>query len=45
MFHWFVPVYKLSETTDKHGFFVGFIDDLGYGLTFKILKNNLTTMY
>jgi hypothetical protein len=52
MFYWFEPVLyldpvaKFPETTeeDKPGFFVGFADNLGDFLTFKILKNDLSTV-
>jgi hypothetical protein len=47
MFYWFEPVLyldpvaKFLETTEKEkpGFFVGFADNVGDALTFKILKN------
>jgi hypothetical protein len=45
MFYWFEPVLyldpvsKFPETTEKPGYFVGFAVNLGYALTFKILKN------
>jgi hypothetical protein len=50
MFYWFEPVLyldpvaKFPETTekDKPGFFVGFADNVGDVLTFKILKNALS---
>jgi hypothetical protein len=47
MFYWFEPVLyldpvsKFPETTEKHGYFVGFTDNVGDALTFKILKNDL----
>jgi hypothetical protein len=47
MFHWFQivlyldPVSKFPETTERSGYFVGFVDDVGDALTFKILKNDL----
>jgi hypothetical protein len=52
MFYWFEPVLyldpvaKFPETTemDKPGFFVRFADNVGDVLTFKILKNDLSTV-
>jgi hypothetical protein len=52
MFYWFEsvlyldPVARFPETTekDKPGFFVGFADNVGDALTFKILKNDLSTV-
>jgi hypothetical protein len=49
MFYWFEPVLYLDpfskfwfpETTERPGNFVGFADNVGYALTFKILKNDL----
>jgi hypothetical protein len=49
IFYWFEPVLHLDpvarfpETNekDKPGFFVGFADNVGDALTFKILKNDL----
>jgi hypothetical protein len=49
MFHWFEPVLYLDpvsklqfpETTSRPGYFVGFADNVGDALTFKILKNDL----
>jgi hypothetical protein len=40
------PVSKFPETTEKEkpGFFVGFADNVGDALTFKILKNNLNAV-
>jgi hypothetical protein len=40
------PVSKLpwSETTERPGYFVGFADNIGDALTFKILKNDLVTV-
>jgi hypothetical protein len=49
MFYWFEPVLylntvsKFPETTERHGYFVGFADNVGDALTFKILKNDLIT--
>jgi hypothetical protein len=37
-------VAKLPETTEKPGYFVGFADNVGDALTFKILKNDLSTV-
>jgi hypothetical protein len=36
-------VSKFPETTEKPGYFVGFADNVGDEVTFKILKNDLTT--
>jgi hypothetical protein len=52
MFYWFEPVLYLdpvsnlpfSETTEMPGYFVGFADNVGDALTFKILKNDLVTV-
>jgi hypothetical protein len=50
MFYWFEPVLYLDpvarfpETTEKPRFFVGFADNVGDALTFKILKNDLSTV-
>jgi hypothetical protein len=52
MFYWFEPVlylnlvskFQLSETTERPGYFVGFADNVGDALTFKILKNDLVTV-
>jgi hypothetical protein len=40
------PVSKLlfPETTERPGYFVGFADNVGHALTFKILKNDLVTV-
>jgi hypothetical protein len=49
MFKWFESdlyfdtVSKFSETIEKPEYFVGFTDDVGDALTFKILKNDLIT--
>jgi hypothetical protein len=46
MFYWFEPalyldpVSKFPETKKRHGYFVGFADNVGDVLKFKILKNN-----
>jgi hypothetical protein len=48
MFYCFEPVlyldpvskFQFPETTEMPGYFVGFADDLGGALTFKILKND-----
>jgi hypothetical protein len=50
--YWFEPVLYLdpvskflfAETTERPGYFVGFADDVGDALTFKILKNYLVTV-
>jgi hypothetical protein len=50
MFYWFEPVLyldpvsKFPETTERPGYFVGFADNVGDALTFKILKNDLVTV-
>jgi hypothetical protein len=50
MFYWFEPVLyldpvsKFPETTESSGYFVGFEDNVGDALKFKILKNYLVTV-
>jgi hypothetical protein len=50
MFYWFEPVVylypvsKFPETTEKLGYSVVFTDNVGYALTFNILKEDLTTL-
>jgi hypothetical protein len=52
MFYWFEPVlyfdpsskFQCPQTTERSGYFVGFEDNLGDALTFKILKNDLVTV-
>jgi hypothetical protein len=50
MFYWFEPVLyldpisKFPETIKGPGYFVGFADNVGDALTFKILKNDLVTV-
>jgi hypothetical protein len=52
MFSWFelimyldpVSKFQYSETTERPGYFVGFVDNLGDTLTFMILKNDLVTV-
>jgi hypothetical protein len=52
MFHWFEPVmhldpvskFQFPETTESPGYFVGFADNVGDKLTFKILKNDFVTV-
>jgi hypothetical protein len=52
MFYWFEPVlyldpvskFQFSKTTERPGYFVGFADNVGDALTFKILKNELVTV-
>jgi hypothetical protein len=50
MFYWFEPVLyldpvsKFPETTERPGYFVGFADNVGDALTFKILKNDFVTV-
>jgi hypothetical protein len=49
MFYWFEPVlymdtvskFQYPETRERPVYFVGFADNVGYALTFKILKNYL----
>jgi hypothetical protein len=38
------PVSKFPETSERPGQFVGFADNVGDKLTFKILKNDLSTV-
>jgi hypothetical protein len=50
MFYKFEPAFYLdpdamfSETTERPGYFVGFADNVGHALTFKILKSDLGTV-
>jgi hypothetical protein len=52
MFYWFEPVlylgqvsrFQFSETAESPGYFVGFADNVGDALTFKIMKNDLVTL-
>jgi hypothetical protein len=46
MFYWIEPVskFKFPETTERPEYFVGFADNVGDALTFKILKNDLVTV-
>jgi hypothetical protein len=52
MFYWFEPVlyldpvstFSFSEITERPGYFVGFADNVGDALTFKILKNELVAV-
>jgi hypothetical protein len=52
MFYWFEPVlyldpvsnFQFPETTERSGYFVGFADNVGDALIFKILKNDLVTV-
>jgi hypothetical protein len=39
------PVSKFPEITERPEYFVGFADNVGGALTFKILKNDLVTVY
>jgi hypothetical protein len=39
-----VSKFQYSETTERIGYFVGFEDNVGDALTFKILKNDLVTV-
>jgi hypothetical protein len=53
MFYWFEPVlyldpvskFQLPETTERPGYFVGFADNVGDALTFKILKKTWSQFY
>jgi hypothetical protein len=52
MLYWFEPVlyldpvskFQFPETTERPGYSVGFADNVGDALTFKILKNDLVTV-
>jgi hypothetical protein len=52
MFYWFEPAlyldpvskFQFPETTERPGYFVGFADNEGDALTFKILKNDFVTV-
>jgi hypothetical protein len=50
MFYWFEYVMylgtisKFSENIKRPGYFVGFADNVGDALTFKILENDLVTV-
>jgi hypothetical protein len=52
MLYWFEPVlyldpvskFQYPETTERPGYFVGFADNVGDVLTFKILKMILVTV-
>jgi hypothetical protein len=50
MFYWFEPVLcldpvsKFPETTERSGYFIEFIDNVGDELSFKIFKNDLVTV-
>jgi hypothetical protein len=50
MYYWFEPVLyidqgsKFPETTERPAYFVGFADNVGDSLTFKVMKNDLTTV-
>jgi hypothetical protein len=52
MFYWFEPAlyldpvskFQFPETTERPGYFVGFADNVGDVLAFKILKNDLVTV-
>jgi hypothetical protein len=50
MFYWFElvlylnPVSKFPETTERPQYFVGFADNVGESMTFKILKIDLVTV-
>jgi hypothetical protein len=50
MFYWFEhvlyldPISNFPETTENPGYFVGFADNVGDALTFKILNHDITTV-
>jgi hypothetical protein len=52
MFYWFehilyldpISKFQFPENTERPGYFVGFADNLGDALTFKILKNDSVTV-
>jgi hypothetical protein len=50
IFYWFepiqylYPVSKFPETTERLGYFIDFADSVGNKLSFKILKNDLSTV-
>jgi hypothetical protein len=52
MFYWFEPVlyldpvsiFRFPEIPERLVYFVGFADNIGDALTFKILKNDLVTV-
>jgi hypothetical protein len=39
-----VSKFRFPETTERPGYFVGFADNVGDALTFKILKNDMVTV-
>jgi hypothetical protein len=51
MFYWFEPVlyldpvskFQCAETTERPVYFVGFVENVGDALKFKILKNDFVT--
>jgi hypothetical protein len=53
MFYWFEPVlyldpvskFRFPETTERPGYFVGFEDNVGDALTFKISKMTRSQFY
>jgi hypothetical protein len=53
MFYWFesvryldpVSTFHFIDNTEMSAYFVGFEDDVGDALTFKILKNDLVTVF
>jgi hypothetical protein len=53
MFYWFEPVlyldliskFHFTETTERPGYFVGFADNVGDALIFKILKMTWPQFY
>jgi hypothetical protein len=52
MFYWFEPVlyldpvskFRYPEIIERTGYFVGFADNVGDAVIFKILKNDLVTV-
>jgi hypothetical protein len=52
MFYWFEPAlyldlvskFRFPETTERTGYFVVFAYNVGYALTFEILKNDFVTV-
>jgi hypothetical protein len=39
-----VSTFQFPETTERPGYFVGFADNVGDEMAFKILKNDLVTV-
>jgi hypothetical protein len=38
------PIHELLEPTEMPGYFVGFVNNVGYGVAFKTLENELNTV-